>query len=160
MPKPKNYKRSGSYVQRYEIMLASPAYRDLSPNARCLLEEFQRIYRPGRNGALSISTRNATKLLNVAEPTAMKAFDSLTTHGFLILKNHENWFQRMAREWALTFEPLNNREPTDEWKNWTPENPYSVIDRKKSSTKKTGADLLKKRGQTAKYLGAETVLRE
>ena len=116
MPKPKNYKRSGSYVQRYEIMLASPAYRDLSPNARCLLEEFQRIYRPGRNGALSISTRNATKLLNVAEPTAMKAFDSLTTHGFLILKNHENWFQRKAREWALTFEPINGREPSEDRK--------------------------------------------
>jgi hypothetical protein len=154
MVKKRFFKRSGGYIQRYEVMLASDAYRNLSPAARCLLEEFQRIYRPDRNGILSIGTRKAAELLRVSEPTAMKAFDDLVSHGFLELKNHHSWTQRKAREWTITFEPMNNREPTDEWNYWCPEKPYPVPGRKKSSTKETGAGLQKKQGQTAKNIGA------
>ena len=59
-------KRAGAYVQLHEVILASPAYRDLSPGARALLIEFLRIHRPSRNGRLSISILNAAKLLNVS----------------------------------------------------------------------------------------------
>jgi len=40
MGKPLNrkYKRKGGYIQKSEEWLASPAYRDLKPIARCLLE--------------------------------------------------------------------------------------------------------------------------
>ncbi len=148
MAKAKSYHRSGSYIRRYDEMMASPAYRDLNTVARCLLEEFQRIYRPGRNGKLSISTKNAKRLLRVSEPTAMTAFHSLTEHGFLVLSEGQLWMERKAREWRLTFEPdANNREPTDEWREWKPV-------KKKSPTQKTIADcskndsrLLKKQGQ-------------
>lgn len=158
MPKEKNYKRRGGFILQYKVFLESAAYRDLRPPARCLLEEFQLIFLPSRNGQLSICTRTASERLNVSEPTAIKAFKDLVSHGFIILKNHHIWTQRKAREWALTFEPVDGREPTDEWKVWDPDKPYPVAGRKKSSTKKIGAELLKKRGQTAKKTRAMSVL--
>lgn len=112
------YQRTGGYIRRYEELLKSPAYRDLSCPARCLLEEFQRIYRPSRNGKLSISTKDAAELLGVAESTASRAFHSLVSHGFLKLVKGELWQQRKAREYRLTFEPHEGREPTDDWAKW------------------------------------------
>ena len=56
-PLAKQYKRKGSYMRKWAEWMESPAYRDLRPAARCLLDEFQLIYRPGRNGSLNISTR-------------------------------------------------------------------------------------------------------
>ncbi len=138
MVKNNNYTRRGGYIRRFEYMLASPAYRSLSTNARCLLEEFQRIYRPDRNGHLSISTKNAAKLLNISEPSASNAFYELAACGFIKLKNYALWQERKAREFSLTFEPMNNREPTDEWKEFTPGKPYPVPGRKKSRPKKQG----------------------
>jgi hypothetical protein len=116
------HRRRGGYIQRHEEWLSSPAYRDLSCAARCLLEEFQRIYRPQRNGQLSIGTRRASRLLRVAEGTAGKAFHDLASHGFIKLVKGELWQQREAREWRLTFEPCNGREPTDDWRDWEPPN--------------------------------------
>ncbi|MCU7813413.1 MAG: hypothetical protein KZQ77_19585 [Candidatus Thiodiazotropha sp. (ex Notomyrtea botanica)] len=119
MAKSKGYRRPGGYVQKWEEILSSPAYRDLKPVARCLIEEFQRLYRPGRNGKLRISTKNAAKLLNVSEPTAIQAFKDIESHGFIKLSEGHSWTERRAREWRLTFEPGNNgQESTDEWRDW------------------------------------------
>ncbi|TVO78451.1 hypothetical protein [Sedimenticola selenatireducens] len=121
MAKPKPYKREGGYVKKWEVILASSAYRDLKPVARCLLEEFQRIYRPARNGTLSISLKRAQTLINAGETAVMEAFKQLVANGFIVLTHGELWQQRKAREWRLTFEPYaNGREPSDEWKYWTP----------------------------------------
>ena len=115
------YRRKGSYIRRFECILESPAYRDLKPVARCLLEEFQRIYRPTRQGALSISVVNAQQLLGVSKRTAQNAFHDLESHGFIKLTKGHLWQQRMAREWALTFEKqATGKQPTDDWQNWTP----------------------------------------
>ena len=157
MGKGLSHKRKGGYIRKWEVVLASPAYRDLSPPARCLLDEFQRIYRPGRNGKLSISTSNAAKLINVSQPTASKAFYELVEHGFLILVQGQLWMERKAREWRLTIEEYNGREPTDEWRQWERDKPVAVKPlHKKLRVKKHGQDcsknegrLLKKQGQRA-----------
>lgn len=112
--------RGKGFNRMCRVMFDSPAYRDLSLSARVLLDEFMHLYRPDRNGTLSISTKNAAKRLNCAEKTAMKAFPELVEHGFLALTEGHYWQQRKAREWRLTFEPCHGREPTDEWKEWTP----------------------------------------
>jgi len=117
----KRAKRAGPFIQLHEEILASPAYRDLNPVARCLLIEFQRIYRPSRNGRLSISVMNAAKLIRVHKDTASKAFRSLAEHGFIVLTRGEYWQERLAREWRLTFSEYNGREPTDDWKRWKPD---------------------------------------
>ena len=133
MGKPLNrkYKRKGGYVQKSEERLASPAYRDLKPIARCLLEEFQRLFRPDRNGHLSISVANACKLVKASKESVSKAFYELADHGFLKPTKDAYWIERIAREWALTFEPLNGREPTDDWKRWSLGNPVFELPRMK-----------------------------
>lgn len=120
MAKPPKPRRAGSYIQKHEEWLSSPAYRDLSCAARCLLDEFLRVYRPGRNGTLSISQRNAASLLGVHKNTATKAFRELDDHGFLVLTQGQYWQEGKAREWHLTIEVHEGREPTDNWKHWTP----------------------------------------
>jgi DNA-binding transcriptional MocR family regulator len=147
MAKSKAYRRSGGYVQKWEEILSSPAYRDLKPVARCLIEEFQRLYRPGRNGQLSISTKNASRLLNVTEPTAIKAFKEVEAHGFIKLSEGHRWTERKAREWRLTFEPgNNNQEPTDEWRDWQPKNNHRPK-KQGQDCSKNNSRLLKKQGQ-------------
>jgi hypothetical protein len=142
----KPYSKSGSIESHIRItddVLNSSAYLDLKPTARALLIEFVRICRPDRNGALSISTRTATERLNVTEPTAIKAFEELATHGFIRLKNHENWMERKAREWELSIKGVGSREPTNYWRNWVVGANLCPLPakHKKSPTKKTGAVL-------------------
>jgi len=109
----------------------SPAYRNLSMTARNLLTEFLNIYRPGRNGKLSISTRNASERLSVSENTCIKAFGELVEHGFLILTNHENWIQGKARQFELTVRKTDNRVQIDSWKNWELGRPVSKLPERK-----------------------------
>ena len=60
------------------------------------------------------------KLLRVSEKTAQNAFYELIEHGFIVLTKGEIYVQRKAREWRLTIEPCNEREPTDDWRQWEP----------------------------------------
>jgi hypothetical protein len=131
------------YVKIYDDILNSPAYLDLKPPARALLIEFLRICRPSRNGRLSISTREAQKRLRVTEPVALKAFDELAAHGFIRLINHENWQERLAREWELTMISMNNHEPRNDWMQWQPGANLCPLPlkKKKSRPVKTGAVL-------------------
>ena len=117
--------RGKGFNRMCRVVFDSPAYRDLSLVARALLDEFIHIYRPERNGTLSISVKNAAKRLNCNERTAIKAFRELMTHGFIVLIEGHYWQQRKAREWRLTFEPCNGREPTDDWEHWTLESPLN-----------------------------------
>ena len=78
------------------------------------------MYRPNRNGQLSLSVRNAEKLVHANKDTVSKAFDNLAANGFIELVRGEYWQEGKAREWRLTFEPCSGREPTDEWRAWQP----------------------------------------
>jgi len=132
-------KRQGGFIQKHEEWLASPAYRDLRPVERCLLEEFQRIYRDTRN-RLSISVENAAKLLRVNKDTAAKAFHGLVEHGFLVLVKGHLWQQRLAREYRLTIEKFDGRQPTDDWKRWSKGNPVNQVPKKVRSQNKVQND--------------------
>ena len=114
----------------------SPAFRDLCPLSRCLLIEFVSIYRPGRNGELVLSTRQAAKRIGVAENTVIKSFHDLVEHGFLILTSHQKWMQGMAREFELTVRGIDVRAPKDSWRQWKPEKPVATLYCKKSRPQK------------------------
>jgi len=129
----KRAKLSREFVLLDEKILASPAYRDLKPAARCLLTEFQRISRPWRNGQLSISVVNAARLIRVNKDTAGKYFRSLAEHGFIVLTRGAYWQERLAREWRLTFEKCNGREPTNDWMRWKPGQPVVTLPKKSRS---------------------------
>ncbi|MGO1461776.1 MAG: hypothetical protein ACTHYN_05895 [Marinobacter sp.] len=134
--KPLGVKRKGYWFKVWSEWFESAAYRDLSMPARCLLLEFHSIYRPQRNGQLSISVQNAMERLGCAKQTAQDAFRELTEHGFIRLTNDELWQERKAREWSLTIERVNNHEPTDDWKRWKPGRPVFTLPRKRSQLRK------------------------
>ena len=110
----------------------SSAYRDLRPVSKCLLIEFINIYRPSRNGRLSLSTRKAAERIGVAENTIIKAFHDLVEHGFLILTSPHIWTQGMAREFELTVKAKDLRVAKDSWKQWKPGKPVAILYRKKT----------------------------
>ena len=114
----------------------SSAYRDLRPVAKCLLIGFLNIYRPTRNGSLSLSTRNAAERIGVAENTVINAYHDLVEHGFLILTSHQNWMQGMAREFELTVRGIDVRVAKDSWKQWKPGKPVATLYRKKTRPQK------------------------
>ncbi len=116
----KRARRQGGYVTLHEEILSSPAYHDLSPLARVLFVELLRVFRPSRNGRISLSISNASRLLGVHKDRVSKAFHELEEHGFVKLTRGHLWQQRVAREWRITSEVCDGREPTDEWKTWQP----------------------------------------
>ncbi len=65
-------------------MLASNAYRALSPNARALLVELVMLYNGENNGSLFLSVRDAAHRIGLADATAAsRAFDELMELGFI-----------------------------------------------------------------------------
>lgn len=118
----KKYKHEGGFVGLPRRVFISPAYRNLSLAARCLLDELQEIYRPQRNGRIALSVERAASRLGVSFKTASNAFYELVEHGFIEHTHDANWMRGQAREWRLTYEIYRGREPTDDWKDWQPKN--------------------------------------
>jgi len=112
-------KRKEYFVRLTETVLKSPAYRDLKPSARALLIEFMLIYRPSRNGRLTIGTATAQALINASEKVTDRAFYELSEHGFIKLIKHHSWTTKKGREWAITSEKANEHEPTNDFLRWT-----------------------------------------
>ena len=114
----KNYKHPGGFIGLPKVVFESKAYRNLTLVARCLLDELQGIYLPQRNGRLVLSVATASQRLNKSEKTVSAAFLELIEHGFIEHMTQSNWIEGKAREWRLTYEPVDGREPTHEWKLW------------------------------------------
>jgi len=111
-------KRKEYFVRLTESVLKSPAYRNLKPPARALLIEFMRVYRPSRNGRLTIDTATAKELINCSEKVTDRAFYELSEHGFIKLIKHHSWTTKKGREWAITFHKVNEHEPTKDYLKW------------------------------------------
>lgn len=118
MAKSIKFKFTGHYLSIPDEIMESPAYRDLKPPPRALLLEFLYLYRPNRNGKLTITTDKAELLLKVGDKVASRAFYELAEHGFIKLAAHSDWYNSKGREWEITFLPKNNREPTNEFRQW------------------------------------------
>ena len=123
------YRRQGGFIVKHREWLESSAYRDLSLTARCLLDEFLLVHQraPNQNGRLGLSVEKAAPRLGICENTAGPAFHELLAHGFIALGNEAVWVAGKAREYRLTFLPYNGREPTDEWRDWTPDDPVVPV---------------------------------
>jgi hypothetical protein len=105
--------RDGRHVRFYETMLATAAYRDLRPAARCLLIELARLYNGRNNGEIALGEREAVRLLGMTDRTAARrALAELEAHGF-ITKTKPSGFNlkdrstRRATEWRLEWLPVS-----------------------------------------------------
>ena len=111
-------KKREYFVALPESILLSPAYRDLKPPARALLVEFLLIYRPSRNGRLTITEADAQMKINSSEKVAARAFYELMEHGFLKLFVGHSWQNKKGREFSITFNPVNSHEPANDYLRW------------------------------------------
>jgi hypothetical protein len=75
--------RDGPHARIYEKWLTLPTWRALSLAARSLLVEILARYRPGDNGKLAWSVRQAAQVLGVSKSTAARALTELELNGWI-----------------------------------------------------------------------------
>ena len=118
----KRFTHPGGFIGLPKVVFESEAYRNLTLVARCLLDELQGIYLPQRNGRLVLSVATASQRLNASYKPVSRAFAELVEHGFIECTKGSNWKDGKTREWRVTYEPCEGREPTHEWKLWEKQN--------------------------------------
>ena len=113
----KKVEHKGGFLGLPRHVFESSAYRQLSLKARCLLDEFQNIFRrDGRNGRLRMPVEYTMERLNISSyTTAQKAFQELQDMGFIDLCLDSDYSKGKAREWRLTYETCKGREPTNDF---------------------------------------------
>jgi hypothetical protein len=113
-----------AHIRKTWEMMRSPAYRDLSATARCLLDELLLRFNGHNNGSIFLEVRQAAKMINCGKNTIARSFYELAEHGFIKLSEESSWQQRKAREWWITcvYQP-DGREPTNDWQRWESDNP-------------------------------------
>ncbi len=109
-----------AYIAQNVDMIRSAAYMDLSGNAVKLLILMQTHWRMYEPIAYSIS--EAQKRIGCCRGKAHAAFRELESHGFIKLMLDGHFSKQLARKWRLTFREFNDHKPSDEWRNWQPEN--------------------------------------
>jgi hypothetical protein len=108
-------KESAHHVRLYRRHLESPAWRSLSPVARCLYVELKLLYVGTNNGKLFLSVRMAAARINVSKTTAGLAFKELEDRGFIRLAKPSSFnMKATARRgdaacWLLTEYPEGDR---------------------------------------------------
>lgn len=99
-------RQSSPFVPLERYMLRSPAWKSLSPPARCAFIELGNLYDGSNNGKVALSARTLASLLSVSRATATRALAELSSRGF-IEAVREGGFNiktgvRRSTEWRLT----------------------------------------------------------
>lgn len=113
---------SPKFTMLFKWFLDTPAWRSLSPQARCIYLEIAQRYYGSNNGEISLSVRGAARLVHIAKDTATKAFHELEEKGF-IRRNvcgSFNWKLKHATTWILTEHPFNEQPATKDFARWAP----------------------------------------
>ncbi|RWN47350.1 MAG: hypothetical protein EOS03_13455 [Mesorhizobium sp.] len=118
------YKRKGKakFVQIWERMCKTEAWRESSLAEKQLYFELKRKFNGLNNGYIAMSCRQAADLLGIGKSTASRCFATLQERGFIVMAKASafNMKQHDAAEWALT-EVKNDRTgalPTHAYKEW------------------------------------------
>lgn len=114
-------------------VMDSPAFRSLTPAARCLYWHLLRRsgHRGVRNGDVFLSVRGAAEHLNVNKDTASAAFHLLQARGFIrpvVVGALGIEGEGRATTWLLTEWPARNgHAATRDFLGWTPGNDFHVV---------------------------------
>ena len=104
-------------------ILKTEAWRSLPPASRAVYIEIAQRYYGSNNGEISLSVREAARLVHIAKDTASSAFHELEAKGFI--RRHVcgsfNWKLKHATTWILTEHPFNDQPATKDFTRWTPE---------------------------------------
>lgn len=135
-------KKGERFVKLEHYFLNSGAWRSLKPACRALYIELAQRYNGANNGEISMSAREAARLVHVSKDTAGKLFNELEEKGFIKCrqKGSFNWKISHASTWILTHYPFNDGLPTKDYMSWKSENlktgPKSGTNCPKSRTQK------------------------
>jgi len=112
------------FVKLEHWMLMTPAWQSLPPAPRALYLALAQRYNGSNNGEISMSIREAARLLHVAKDTATKAFRELEAKGFIRrnICGSFNWKIRHATTWILTEHAFGDHLATKEFARWQSEN--------------------------------------
>jgi len=119
----KNKGRSNvRFVALPHNMLDSAAWKHLRPGAGFVFIEIKKRYNGGNNGNIPLSHREAAAVAHCGKGTAHRLLAELIAHGFIKQANKGHYGNRHATTWILTCEVYQGRCPSNEWKDWKPEN--------------------------------------
>lgn len=115
------------FIQIYNYVFDSPAYRALKPGPRALLTELIRRHNGANNGRIGLGLREAVTALNMTDrETVAGYFEMLQQHGLIHLAkdsgfNMKSSSERTAREWELAMFPCEGRPARKTFEAWRPE---------------------------------------
>ncbi len=147
-----DHTKGKSHIRKTKEMMQSPAYRNLKPIARALMDELLLIYQGSNNGQIFLEVREAARRINCHKDSASRAFHELAEHGFIKLTRGDMWQSRKSREWRITFVYHQGREPTNDWMRWEPEKPVFTTPRRRGKNKTRSQN----QGQTVLNGGTNT----
>jgi hypothetical protein len=116
----RKYKESGGVIILPIRMIDSLAYQHLSAKSAKLLSLMQRHW--WEDKAVDYGITQATRSMKCSRSTASALFNELMEVGFIAVVEEADFYANKARSWRLTYKEFLGREPTHDWKNWTPEN--------------------------------------
>lgn len=96
----------------------SPSFKDLKPMEVRILIELKKRFNGSNNGEISLSCREAAEICKCSKDTSTKAIHGLVRHGFIKYRKKGVFTNRMASTFVLTFEKVNGRQETNDWKVW------------------------------------------
>jgi hypothetical protein len=133
MPRRHNHKGRSTterFVSLPHHMLRSPAWRSLSPVARCIFLELAAIYNGGNNGFIALSTRDAAKHVRCSKDTAARSFFELTEKGFIVCCSRGHFDRKCphASEYRLTLYSCDRtgEKASKAFMRWHPDDAKSV----------------------------------
>lgn len=123
------------FIQVFEWVLKTEAWKALDVYERALYIEMKMRFNGSNNGDISMSHREAARILNCSNKPIAAAFAGLQDKGFIraVQKGSFDWKSRAdgttagrATRWRLTELPADVpfkclSGPTQEFKNWRPE---------------------------------------
>ena len=114
---PLPFDRAGGAITIQRRLIASPAYLNLTPQAKALMMLMQRHWTAANPVGFGI--RQAMREIPCSDKIAMRAFKELRAVGFIVLEDESLFCSRThskTRTWRLTWLPCwRNRAPTNDW---------------------------------------------
>lgn len=113
-----------SFVALERYILNSPAWKSLSPPARCAYIEICNLYNGSNNGRIGLSARTLSELLPLSRATAGRAFRELENRGFIEAVRQGGFNvktgTRRSTEWRLTTQhcDVTGERPTKTFMRW------------------------------------------
>lgn len=118
----------GKFVALPNWVADTPAWRSLSPVARCVWLELMRRWKGphgSNNGSLYVASREVAELLNISKSTAARAFHELLDRGFIRITKPAGFEWRGGRRqstaprYAATHEPVGGAPASKEFLRWS-----------------------------------------